>query len=44
MIGDDYFDLRSRLGTDLLALSGLVRELGGEAESCAILDNLIAGL
>lgn len=44
MIGDDYFDLRSRLGADLLALSGLVRELGGEAESCAILDNLIAGL
>ena len=44
MIGDDYFDLRSRLGTDLLSLGGLVRELGGEAESCAILDNLIAGL
>ena len=44
MIGDDYFDLRSRLGADLFALSGLVRELGGETESCAILDNLIAGL
>jgi GTPase SAR1 family protein len=44
MIGDDYFHLRSRLGADLLSLSGLVRELGGEAESCAILDNLIAGL
>ncbi len=44
MIGDDYFDLRSRLGTDLFALSALVRDLGGEPESCAILDNLIAGL
>lgn len=44
MIGDDYFDLRSRLGAELFALSGLVRDLGGEADACAILDNLIAGL
>jgi len=44
MIGDDYFDLRSRLGTDLFALSRLVRELGDDSQSSAILDNLIAGL
>lgn len=44
MIGDDYFELRSRLGGDLFALSGLVRDLGGDGESCAIIDNLIAGL
>ncbi|MBX7207018.1 MAG: dynamin family protein [Verrucomicrobiaceae bacterium] len=44
MIGDDYFDLRSRLGAELFALSGLVRELGGGQEQAAIIDNLIAGL
>lgn len=44
MIGDDYFDLRSRLGADLHTLSGLLRELGGDVESGAILDNLMAGL
>lgn len=44
MIGDDYFELRSRLGADLFALSGLVRELGGDAEASAIIDNSIAGL
>lgn len=44
MIGDDYFHLRSRLGDDLHALSGLVRELGGDGDSAAILENLIAGL
>lgn len=44
MIGDDYFELRSRLGTDLFALSGLVRDLGSDTESCAIIDNLVAGL
>lgn len=44
MIGDDYFELRSRIGTDLLALSAALRESGGDAESAAILDNLIASL
>ncbi|MBN8421185.1 MAG: dynamin family protein [Verrucomicrobia bacterium] len=44
MIGDDYFELRSRIGTDLLALSAALRESGGDAESATILDNLIASL
>jgi GTPase Era involved in 16S rRNA processing len=44
MIGDDYFELRSRIGTDLLALGAALRDAGGDAESSAILDNLIASL
>ncbi len=44
MIGDDYFELRSRIGTDLLALGAALRDNGGEAESGAIIDNLIASL
>jgi GTPase SAR1 family protein len=44
MIGDDYFELRSRIGTDLLALAAALHESGGDAESAAILDNLIASL
>jgi GTPase SAR1 family protein len=44
MIGDEYFELRSRLGAHLLALRELVHDLTGEAEACAILDNLISGL
>ena len=44
MIGDDYFELRSRIGTDLLALAAALRESGGDAESAAIIDNLIASL
>jgi GTPase Era involved in 16S rRNA processing len=44
MIGDEYFELRSRLGVHLLALRELVHDLTGEAEACAILDNLISGL
>ncbi len=44
MIGDDYFELRSRIGTDLLALSAALRDSGGDAESAAILENLIASL
>jgi GTPase Era involved in 16S rRNA processing len=44
MIGDDYFELRSRIGTDLLALAAALRETGGDAESAAIIDNLIASL
>ena len=44
MIGEKYFDLRSRLGTDLYALASLVREMGGSPEDGQILDNLIASL
>lgn len=44
MIGDDYFELRSRIGTDLLALGAALRDSGGDAESAAIIDNLIASL
>ncbi|MFN0078293.1 MAG: dynamin family protein [Prosthecobacter sp.] len=44
MIGDDYFELRSRIGTDLLALAAALRESGSDAESAAIIDNLIASL
>ncbi|MDZ4402439.1 dynamin family protein [Prosthecobacter sp.] len=44
MIGDDYFELRSRIGTDLLALAAALRESGGDVESAAIIDNLIASL
>jgi GTPase Era involved in 16S rRNA processing len=44
MIGDEYFELRSRLGARLVALRELVHDLTGEAEACAILDNLISGL
>ncbi len=44
MIGDDYFELRSRIGTDLLALAAALRDSGGDAESATIIDNLIASL
>lgn len=44
MIGEDYFELRSRVGTDLLALAGALREAGGDVESIAIIENLIASL
>ena len=44
MIGDDYFELRSKLGTDLHTLRGLVQDLSGDAEASAIIDNLISGL
>ena len=44
MIGDDYFELRSRIGTDLLALAAALRETDGDADSAMILDNLIASL
>ncbi|MBL9113949.1 MAG: dynamin family protein [Verrucomicrobiaceae bacterium] len=44
MIGEEYFDLRSRLGTDLYTLASLVRETGGSEEDIQILDNLIASL
>lgn len=44
MIGDDYFDLRSRIGTDLLALAEALREAGGDADAAAVIENLIASL
>ncbi|MCP5556385.1 MAG: dynamin family protein [Verrucomicrobiaceae bacterium] len=44
MIGDDYFQLRTSLSNDLIALRALVHELGAEKESIIILDNLLASL
>ena len=44
MIGEDYFELRSKLGTDLYVLAGLVQELGGSGDDVHILQNLIASL
>lgn len=47
MIGDDYFNLRSRIGTELLALGAALREAPGAegaGEAAAILDNLLASL
>lgn len=44
MIGEEYFELRSRLGTDLYTLASLVRDSGGSPEDIQILDNLIASL
>lgn len=44
MIGEEYFELRSRLGTDLYTLASLVRDTGGSPEDIQILDNLIASL
>ncbi|HCN28279.1 MAG TPA: hypothetical protein DIT64_05790 [Verrucomicrobiales bacterium] len=44
MIGDEYFQLRTRLSTELQRLAGLIRDLGGDAESAAIAENLIASL
>lgn len=44
MIGDAYFDLRSRLSTQLHALAEVIRDLGGDTQAIAILENLIASL
>jgi len=44
MIGEAYFDLRSRLGKDLFQLAQVVRENGGTADDVQILENLVAGL
>lgn len=44
MIGDIYFHLRSQLNTRLQALGGVLRELGSDAESQAIVENLTASL
>jgi ABC-type nitrate/sulfonate/bicarbonate transport system ATPase subunit len=44
MIGQEYFELRSRLGADLYTLSGLLRQMHGSADQVQILDNLMASL
>ncbi|MDB6074286.1 MAG: hypothetical protein JWO89_1926 [Verrucomicrobiaceae bacterium] len=44
MIGEDYFELRSKLGTDLYVLAGLVHDLGGSGDDVHILENLISSL
>lgn len=44
MIGDEYFQLRTRLGAQLHALAEVIRDLGGDTESIAIAENLIASL
>ncbi len=44
MIGDDYFDLRSRLGAQLHDLAGEIRDVSGDTEAIAILENLVASL
>ncbi|HYF35326.1 MAG TPA: dynamin family protein [Prosthecobacter sp.] len=44
MIGDAYFDLRSRLSAQLHALAEVIRDLGGDTQAIAILENLIASL
>lgn len=44
MIGDDYFELRSQLGAQLHVLASVIRDLGGDTESIAIIENLIASL
>jgi len=47
MIGDDYFELRSRIGTELLALGAALREAGEASpgpEAETILGNLLASL
>ncbi len=44
MIGQEYFDLRSRLGAALYVLKGLVVETAGQADHVVILENLINSL
>ncbi len=44
MIGDEYFQLRTRLSGQLHALAEVIRDLGGDTESIAIAENLIASL
>lgn len=44
MIGDEFFQLRSRLSSELHRLAELIRDLGGDVESIAIAENLIASL
>ena len=44
MIGDEYFELRSSIGTELLALGAAVRDAGGTPEAMAIVNNLVTSL
>lgn len=44
MIGQEYFDLRSRLGAALYVLKGLVVDTAGQADHVVILENLINSL
>lgn len=44
MIGQDYFDLRSRLGTALFSLARLVPEAGTNPDHGVILNNLVSSL
>ncbi|MBK8091905.1 MAG: dynamin family protein [Verrucomicrobiaceae bacterium] len=44
MIGEEYFELRGSIGTELVALGAAVREAGGGAEEVAIVENLITSL
>ncbi|MES2736020.1 MAG: dynamin family protein [Verrucomicrobiota bacterium] len=44
MIGDEYFQLRTRLSGELHSLAEVIRDLGGDPESVAIAENLIASL
>src|SRR4051812_21116100 len=44
MIGDAYFDLRSRLGTALFSLRSLVGEGATGGENAVILGNLVNSL
>ena len=42
MIGDTYFHLRAQLDAELVKLGTVLRDLGADGESVAIVDNLIA--
>jgi GTPase SAR1 family protein len=44
MIGEDYFQLRALLSAELHTLAEVIRDLGGDTESIAIAENLIASL
>ena len=44
MIGDDFFELRAKLGTALFALSALAEQVRLHPARISLLQNLIAGL
>lgn len=44
MIGDTYFHLRAQLDAELVKFGTVLRDLGADGESVAIVDNLIASL
>lgn len=44
MIGDTYFHLRTQLNARLQAIGGVLSDLGADAESQAIIENLTASL